>query len=85
MESGRQEKILENTFGNTSALLQQELYTPLVFLLLLCEPAIRVELCAIQGVLQLLHQPLLVVELHFQLSQGKLQLTLLLTQRHHLQ
>lgn len=69
----------------TSTLLQQELHAPLVFLLLLREPTVGVELCAIQGVLQPLHQPLLVIKLHFQLRQGELKLTFLLTQRHHLQ
>ena len=34
----------------TSTLLQQELHTPLVFLLLLRKPAICVELSAIEGV-----------------------------------
>lgn len=56
-----------------------------MFLLLLRETAISVQLCAIESILQPLHQPLLLVQLHFQLSQGELELTLLLTQRHHLQ
>lgn len=56
-----------------------------MLLLLLGEPTVRVELRAIQGVFQPLHQPLLLVQLHFQLSQGKLELAFLLAQRHHLQ
>lgn len=69
---------------NTSALLQQELDAPLVLLLLLREPPVRVQLRAVQGVFQPLHQPLLLVQLHLQLGQGQLQLALLLAQRHHL-
>lgn len=69
---------------NTSALLQQELHAPLVFLLLLREPSVRVELRAVQGVFQPLHQLLLLVQLHLQLGQGELQLAFLLAQRHHL-
>lgn len=69
---------------NTSALLQQELHAPLVFLLLLREPSVSVELRAVQGVFQPLHQLLLLVQLHLQLGQGELQLAFLLAQRHHL-
>lgn len=68
----------------TSTLLQQQLHAPLVFLLLLRESAVRVELCAVEGVFQPLHQPLLLVQLHLQLGQRQLQLSLLLAQRHHL-
>lgn len=68
----------------TSTLLQQQLHAPLVFLLLLREPPVCVELCAVEGVFQPLHQPLLLVQLHLQLGQRQLQLSLLLTQRHHL-
>lgn len=56
--------------GRTSTLLQQELHAPLVLLLLLREATVRVQLCAVQGVLQPLHQPLPLVQLHLQLSQG---------------
>lgn len=69
----------------TSTLLQQKLHAPLVLLLLLCEPAVCVELRTIEGIFQPLHQSLLLVQLHFQLSQRKLQLTLFLAQRYNLQ
>lgn len=70
--------------GRTSTLLQQQLHAPLVLLLLLREAAVRVQLCAIQGVLQPLHQPLPLVQLHLQLGQGQLELAFLLAQGHHL-
>lgn len=78
------EQLCPCVWRNTSALLQQELDAPLVLLLLLREPPVPVQLRAVQGVLQPLHQPLLLVQLHLQLGQGQLQLPLLLAQRHHL-
>lgn len=68
----------------TSALVQQELHISFMLFLLLCEPAVRVQLLALQSCFQPPDQVLLFLHTHLLLSQFQLQLPLFLSQGHHL-
>lgn len=68
----------------TSTLLKEQLYILLVLLLLQGQLAVHLQALPLQGHLQPIHQPLLLLQLHLQLREGNLLLVLLLSECHHL-